>query len=178
MPQDSLFTERNQLIRGLTYASTDTAVTAPSDTLTEPETVDSSTPTSNHVVIPTSGQDTLMHFIGDGNGNAFEVQIYGWSQYFSTTSSQQQWAPTFLIKLDCTCGSGTGVANGIVVVADLYVDTITLDTTNIGTSDYEINSPVDNGKAYIIIRHKGFRYLDVWFDAGTSAANNVAWRNL
>jgi hypothetical protein len=183
MPQESLFTERNMLLMGLSNDSTDTAVSHPADTLTKPSTTDSETATANHVVIPTSGQDTLFHFFGqNAHSETFDAIIFGWEQIFSTTESQQQWTATFLLRVDCVTGEGTGIANGVLPVADYWVDTITLDTANIGTADYEIQSPVDDGKATLIVRHKGFILLDVWFDmdaGGNNAAGcNLVWRNL
>jgi hypothetical protein len=180
---DSLYTPHHPLIVGLANDSTDLAVSHPADRLTVPATDDDSTATDNHVVIPTTDQDVLLHFFGqNGDGDTFDAVIFGWSQIISTTNVAPQWTATFLIRVDCVCGTGTGVAAGIIDANDFWVDTISLDTANIGTADYEINSPVDNGKAYIILRHKGFEYLDVWFDMDAGAQDavgcNVAWRNL
>ena len=184
MPSNSLYTPKNILRRGLTTNSTDVAVSFPADTTTEPSTTDdSSTPTANHVVIPTSDQDTLLHFFGtDTDNNDFHAYVYGWSRLVSLTSSTHQWMATFLIRVVAKMGTHVGLSGGIVTDSERWCDTITLDTTNIGTSDYEIISAADNGTAALIIRNKGFEKLDVWFDmnAGSTAGTgcNVAWRSL
>ena len=183
MLHNSLFTPKNPLLVGLDNDSTDLAVSHPADQLTTPATVDSSTATANHVVIPVSDQDVLLHFFGqNAHSETFDAVIFGWSRILSTTNVTPQWTAMFMIRVDCVTGTGTGVASGIILDTDFWVDTISLDVANIGTADYEIISPVDNGKAALIIRHKGFEYIDVWFDmdaGGNNAAGcNVAWRNL
>jgi hypothetical protein len=135
------------------------------------------------VVIPTSDQDTLLHFFGtDTDNDDFHAYVYGWSRLVSLSSSTHQWAATFLIRVVATMGSRNGLSGGIVTNSEFWCDTIVLDTTNIGTSDYEIISAADNGTAALIIRNKGFEKLDVWFDmnAGSTAGTgcNVAWRSL
>tara|TARA_R100001086_G_scaffold248195_3_gene184446 strand:- start:1448 stop:1999 length:552 start_codon:yes stop_codon:yes gene_type:complete len=183
MPSNSLYIPRNILRRGLANNSTDVAVSFPVSTTTEPSSTDSETPTANHAVIPTSDQDTLLHFFGtDTDDDDFHAYVYGWSRLVSLTSSTHQWMATFLIRVVAKMGTHVGLSGGIVTDSERWCDTITLDTTNIGTSDYEIISAADNGTAALIIRNKGFEKLDVWFDmnAGATAGTgcNVAWRSL
>jgi hypothetical protein len=184
MPSNSLYTPKRLLVRGLTTNSTMTTVSFPGDTLTEPSTTDSSSsPATNTVVVSTSDQDTLFHFFGtDAANEDFHAYLYGWSRLMATATSTYQWTPTFLMRVVVTLGTGIGLANGIVINSEFWSDTIVLDTTNIGTSDYEIISPADNGKAALIIRNKGFEKLEVRFDADagstTAAGCNLAWRSM
>ena len=146
-----------------------TSFTAPVATVTKP--------TSNIVEACHSGGRLVpecikLIFFGNGDANdVFDARLYGWNRV--PNDLLELWVPTLLADLTCTLGAGVGVAGSILVVADKFVDTIsindefvhTADTTNDGTIC--LMSPAGDLVAHAIVPLFGSELLQLDFDMTT-----------
>ena len=178
----------NDMVRALTNNATTTAfISRVADVLTEPVSVDSSTATSNAVVIPASGAGVMMVFFGsDGDDETTDYRIYGVDRMQATAAAKgvdpvYQYHYTFALEFETKWDATTvGVANGLTVAADLYADIITPDVTNVGMADYQVISPdvADLPGALVIRNSYGFRYWAVDFNVNTAASANLLWKTI
>lgn len=188
MPSASLFDIRRSSNLGFTNAAKNTSFAARStSTLTEPSTTDASAGTANTKVIQCGDSGILLHFFGQDTANdQFDWRIYGINKSFvsvaaGTNTETYQYDHTFLLQARNTFGAATGVASGLAVAADFWVDTIVPSTSIVGISDYVLSSPANDLVAWIYIPTYGHWGVRLDFDlAGTPAgtAMNFIWRTV
>lgn len=179
IPQQAVVTPKNPWVRGLYYLSTEGDEVDVTNTLTEPTTVDSSTPTANKALVRCVGNYTRLAFIGtDAANETFTCSIYSWSRQVhdvdsaSATPGAQDWAPSLPeLVLTVTLGAKTGVAGGVVTASELYADTIVITTDNSPSSRVvDRFSLANDGRAEIVLDNLGDDYFEVQFDLGTCAS--------
>jgi hypothetical protein len=111
----------------------------------------------------------------------FNMQVIGWRVIGSQPISLL-WVPSVLIDVACTAGTSTGVAGMQVLNTERFADTITVTTqpytigsdgnahiTNMGTPI--VNSPANNGIAFVVVPLYGFQKFEFSFNLNSSATS-------
>ena len=181
---------------GLRYNSTNSgtlAATTAHLATTLPKSVDSSTPTSNKVIIPCTGNQVRIRFRGqDSDNDEIRVLISAGELVniapASTAGANYDYSP--ILTLDCLLSTVVGIAGADATASDRYCDTLTaagiLNGTGTYDSDYvlKIYSPGNNLEpGWVLIDPLGAPFLEVQFSfdggSGTAAtAGNCEWKNI
>ena len=164
--------------RSLTNNSTSTSFSNPAPTTTEPETVDSDTPTSNAKVFSPTKNAIVMNFFGtDADGETFDVRFFGWSLATDGTNTPL-WVPSFLVQLTATLSTATGVAGAAVINTEFFADTLVASTSVTGSSSFYAHSPENNVIASCVLDTFGWDKIEARFDLTGAASANFTWRNI
>lgn len=115
----------------------------------------------------------LLRPFGTANNGAFSMRVFGYDR----TASALYWR--LLAEFLCTVGNVAGIANGEMVAADLWCDTIEITTPsdNEGVSTRVI-SPGSDLAASILLDTEGCQFLSFDFNKDTAATMNVAMRGM
>lgn len=177
-----LATPKNSWVRGLINNSTSSAFPTIINTTTDPVSVDSTTPTSNAIVLSAADSNLALSFFGTGADNStFEAQVWGWSRLLSTDSAQVPlWKPTFLIQVQATLSTSVGVALATQIATERDADTIATSgsVTGLTSGFYNILSPANNVIATLVLDTLGFERVGIYFKTGTATACNAGVRTL
>ena len=145
--------------------------------------VDSSTPTSNEMIVPAGFRSTELHFTGTANNGAGTCLILLSRICADLPNIAESWKLAkwvVALHLNLTVGTRVGLANTPQVAADLDVDTITQATGTWGatkqlpTSEYDIIDNANNGSAYVRLLTFRATHIRVRFSIG-SAASFCPW---
>lgn len=165
------------LRRARAVNSSSSAFTAFADTLTEPKGDDGTAAGRTIIDIALSGGGQVPTFLDiypfalANNNDTFSLRVLAWQRLLPTIADGRfQWAACELTELACTVGASTGVAGGVVLDTELYVDTITIvseetitaATTRQGT--VQVFSPANDTKAFARIDLEGVEKIELVFD--------------
>ena len=131
---------------------TTTSFTAAVATVTEP---------TGDGVITCTGTNAFVLPFGTANNTTFDIRFDGWWEINSL------WIPFRLLQWTNTVGLATGVADTAVVVADLWVDTV---SAFLGTTRFDYDSPANDTQAWVTFALNGAKKLKPIFDM-TGATN-------
>lgn len=174
-------------VRGLQTNSTATAFpnsgNGPIATTTQPATVDSSTPTSNRVVITLGGTHVDLIFFGaDAADEAFDARLTLWRRIMDPGGNDDLWLPVILADLTVTLGAKTGVSGAALGTADLLADLIAGDAYNDDASGQRVQifSPGSDATGanlfgMVTVRTDRYELLSIDFDLDTALSANVAY---
>lgn len=171
---------RTPWARALENSSTATAFpntgAGPIATTTQPDTVDSSTPTGNLLIV--NGGTEFMHLMPFGTDAAdetFVVRIVGWREArMIGATSTTLWVPTHISDVTMTLGAKIGVAGASVINTDFFCDTA-VAVANGDTNRVQLFSPTGDAYATIRVRLDGFQKIGVYFDLVTAASANTLY---
>lgn len=169
------------LRRARAVNSSSSAFSSFPDTLTEPS-GDAGTAAGRTIIdiaIQGGGQVPtfleLFPFALANSNDAFSLRVLAWQRLLPPLADGRfQWAACELVELACTVGASTGVAGGVVLDTELYVDTITIVAEETVTADVtrfgsvEVFSPANDTKAHVRLDLEGVEKIELVFDQTTN----------
>lgn len=122
---------------------------------------------------PSSAWQNLILFPygGDAANETMLIRVYGWGKFGSF------WLPTMLAQATCTLGNVPGVDGSAVENELFFADTIVVSTPA-SSDDARAVSPATDSVAdvagHLVVKTKGFRWLEILFALNSSSASNNA----